>query len=280
MYQESPYSDLQSYFEHHNTYEMTQWYLKSLALLDDLGRHQVHEAVTQIIYLQETQEPQTNQSEIYGLFIQALKEVIAQLGITLQDKDHPLKTLYYILYGIEQAEHYGDPYSLLIQLGKEQTPDDHLCDVLDLLTPLTWFDFKETIESVNETLVVRLNQLLETRYVDLPSVQSIDYIRSRCQRFEQTTQSSLIQDFLHDGIRLGHDIVYLVEKYESVLEGHQKDPQSLALWVMALVLISHTQHTELVKTLEELVEMYAADIHLQVKTMDAIRALSQQTFSG
>lgn len=212
-----------------------------------------------------------------------LEACVNQFGIELlEDQEINLRHLAGLQRGINQITDYEDVEAIEALCLAEDTPEQRLIDILELLTEYTWADYCLLIDTVNPSLFSRiLEQLVKPD--QLAEVDNMsNAILIRVKSLMGHVPSPWLMDEITDGCELGLPVTAMVERfrarYDKALEVSNelsRKPILLAEQFLLYILASDCPDTKLLEVAQDQLE----SVVMHVPTLSAASKHIQQLLS-
>ena len=253
-------SELNDYLGAITTPENQNTLMRTVALLDELGVVSHHDDLARILHTVESQDSYQNLQDLFSLLTLYGENAIRAFGVELAN-DFTLPVVNEILQGFINLPNYGDPEHLLTILdGYELVgPEETLCDLLEVVTPLMWYDMAPYVEHVSDALVDRLKDTLTNALAPEEERLDISSQRDRFMVFGAQRQNLLAWQWLRSQGAFNTALETLLNRYEEELISSASVPQTLTEELLGLVLISDTDVVAYRETISALLEDFIDD---------------------
>lgn len=243
------------------TYENAQFLTDTNDLLTEIGYHTHEDDIDRIVTTSDNHETMDNLSSIVNVLSTYTVNAVEEFGVTLEDPIE-LTIAMGILSGLFAIENYGDPEHIYHIVNQDDSDEVVLSDILNVTSPIAWYEIENNVINVVPTLVTTIRQLTATKLEEEPEVYNVsDEKRQRFLRFADINKDLFAWQALREGTSFGTSLDNLLLAHEEALLEITTKPQRLSEELLGLVLISDVKPADEIDVIKMLLDDLMDDIN-------------------
>lgn len=225
--------------------------------LGDINAVEYEDELISLLSTADDKDPQELLLHVTTLITEVAYDTMSQLGVDLIP-DAPLNLISDMLRALSSLEDYEDPQRLQALCEAEDGSEDVLATLLAELGAYEEVDYLTYIDSVNGSLVDRIESIAvtEEEIDDVAVAVDIAGIRRRVLDFRAQKELPAIA-LVKGGVKLGLPIDFLMETYPP--SGEEGDVIAQTEELIGLALISNLQDAEVYPWVREQLELYFSE---------------------
>lgn len=256
------FEELRFFLNQSTSPEHADYLFRAATTLEGVGLTSVGDHLEGFMATMNTRTTTESLSQLEDLLKTQTEVAINQFGVFLNEDDFSLKVATYILMGVHQIENYDNPLELHSICQSDADPEEKLTEILERVTPLTWFDFINTIESVSDSLIERIVDILPEVEENESVPKSETFILTRTKGYLEHHPNAWILDEVDNGLIIGRDPLYYIETFTGRYQeemGENIDLDIISQELTGYLLLSNVPDSELITTQSELLEHVLTD---------------------